>query len=260
MGFSLPFFLAVVFIKKSTTTSKLEPIKIKDWYKIILIAFGGYYLSSVFDFWGLEYVTASLERLILFIYPTLVVLISLLFYKRKFTKIILMALFFAYAGIGLVLSGENLTGNTNLFKGTILIFGAAITYASYLVGSEFMIEKFGNIRYTSIVMSIACVCILIHFFLFTTFSIKDLTIDILIKSFIMALFCTVIPAFLISEGIKKIGSANAAIIASVGPVSTIFLANYILDEHIKSIQIVGTFLVLVGVVLISLFGKKPSSS
>lgn len=255
MGFSLPFFLLIAFFRLKKPNSSESHLDRKDQFTIIGLALFGYYLSSVFDFWGLEYVSASVERLILFIYPTLVVVISLVIYKRRISKIIIIALLFAYTGIALVLGFEN--EQTHHLKGSILIILAAITYASYLVGSEYMIQKLGNVLYTSIVMSLACIFVLIDYFIRGSISILSLPVTILAQALCMAIFCTVIPSFLISEGIKKIGSANAAVVASIGPISTLFLANYFLGETITNIQLLGTVLVLVGVMLISIFGKKP---
>jgi drug/metabolite transporter (DMT)-like permease len=257
MGFSLPFFLIVAFLSSNKVNSGNSlPVSKFEYFQIVLLAFGGYYLSSVFDFWGLEFVSASLERLILFVYPTFVVLISAFIYKKKITKVTLLALLLAYAGIFLVLSAENLANNSNMAIGVILVFAAAFTYACYLAGSETMINKLGNARYTSLVMSLACIFVLGHYVVRVGFEWPQLSALVVWQGLAMAVFCTVIPAFLISNGIKHIGSANAAIIASVGPVSTIFLANYFLGEKIEPIQAVGTVFVLAGVILVSLKGRK----
>ena len=254
MGFSLPFFL-IISAYKHYSSVKEEPLSNTDWFRVFCLGVGGYYLSSVFDFWGLEYVTASLERLILFIYPTMVVLISLVVFRKKANKVVVWSLVLAYSGISIVLWGEDVGVNQDMSKGSILIFFAAITYAGYLVGSEKMIHKLGNARYTSLVMSIASVCVILHFAL--THSIYDFNLPtiVFIQAIIMAIFCTVIPAFLISYGIKSIGASNAAIIASIGPVSTIFLAHYFLGETIEDIQVIGTFFVIAGVVLTSIYGN-----
>lgn len=255
MGFSLPFFLAIAFYHQRKTHELNNKLLPNDWLMILGLGFGGYYLSSVFDFWGLEYVTASLERLILFIYPTIVVLLSLIVFRRRLNKTLVFSLMLAYLGIAIVLFGEQLNENVDVIKGVILIFLAAFTYACYLVGSEKMIFRLGNAQYTSVVMSIACACVLIHFFVLNDLDTLNLSPSILYKALFMAIFCTVIPSFLISEGIKRIGASNASVIASIGPVSTIFLARYFLEEKIEPIQILGTFFVIAGVLVTSLYGK-----
>lgn len=260
MGFSLPFFLIIALSRTRGDHHSRASITSKDWKYILILGVGGYYLSSVFDFWGLEYITASLERLILFIYPTIVVFISFIIYKRKVTNVMISALALAYIGILTVMFDEDISRNSQTAIGSILILMAAITYASYLVGSEHMIKKLGNARYTSIVMSVASICVILHFFAINSFEdIFHISSSTLYKSLAMSVFCTVIPAFLVSEGIRKIGSSHAAIIASIGPVSTIFLAHYFLEERISSIQIIGTILVLGGVILISTSSRQDQT-
>lgn len=259
MGFSLPFFLAIAFYKHRQQDSQ-KAVALNDWLSIAALGIGGYYLSSVFDFWGLEYVTASLERLILFAYPTLVVLISAVVFRKKITKVLAWSLLLAYVGIFLVLLGERIVLNEHIMHGSVLIFMAAITYASYLVGSERMIYRLGNLRYTSLVMSIACICVVFHFL--AVHKVSDLYISgsVLLKGACMAFFCTVIPSFLIAQGIKMIGASSAAIIASIGPICTLFLARYFLGERIEDIQILGTLIVVAGVALTSIYSKREAKT
>lgn len=257
MGFSLPFFLAIAFYKHQKS-NEAQPISLKDWLSVLALGIGGYYVSSVLDFWGLEYVTASLERLILFTYPTLVVLISAMVLRKKITKVVFSALLVTYVGIVVVLLGEHIVINEHVMLGAVLVFMAAITYAIYLVGSERMIFKLGNIRYTSIVMSIACICVVFHFL--AVHEVADLYISssVIGKGACMALFCTVVPSFLIAQGIKIIGASSASIIASIGPICTLFLAWYFLGERIENIQILGTIIVVAGVALTSIYSKREA--
>ncbi len=252
MGLSLPFYLVLLFfIPKQPSDLRVIDVSI-----VFALGILGYYLSSVFDFMGLQYVTASMERLILFIYPTIVVVLSAIFLKIKITKIQVLALTLTYSGMFIVFrDGHNAQG-PDLIQGAILIFLAAFTYACYLIGTGYMIPKFGSVLYTCYVMIIAAIAVIVHFLATNPISSLDLPMQVWIYGVIMAVFATVIPSFLISEGIKMIGAGNASIIAAVGPVSTIVLAYLFLNESVSLTEGIGTILVLAGVLLVSLNSTK----
>ncbi len=254
MGFSLPFFLIIAFFSKPTVEG--SDFKPKDFWGLIVLGLLGYYLSSIFDFAGLQYVTASLERLILFIYPTLVVIISAIFLKKKIVPIVYIALLLTYIGIFIVFYPELNQMPANLILGSILIFAAALTYAFYLIGSGSLIPKFGVVIYTCYVMSIASIAVLIHFIITTDLKKLHLSQTVLIYGALMAVFCTVLPSFLISYGIKLIGAGRSAIIGSVGPVSTLIMAYFFLGERITPVQLIGTTFVVLGVLVVSISSKK----
>lgn len=259
MLFSLPFFLLIAFLfhKRSANVQHLQPISKKDWISIISLGIVGYYLASYFDFIGLQYITASLERLILFVYPTLVVLISALLYQKKITKEQWIALFLTYIGIACAFSDQTtLMQNENIWLGASLVFISALTYAIYLIGSGQLLPRIGTARYTSYVMTIACIAVLVHYIIANPFNLLNFPLPVYGLAFLMAIFSTVTPAFLVSEGIRIIGSSNASIIGSVGPISTIILAYIFLGERIGEWQIFGTFLVIGGVSIIALQKKK----
>jgi drug/metabolite transporter (DMT)-like permease len=200
-----------------------------------------------------------MERLILFIYPTLVVLMSSLIYKQKIQRYQWLALIITYAGLLLAFRSEvNFSQNENpdFMLGSVLIFLCAITYAIYIVGSGRLIPVIGAAKFNSYAMSFAATGVLVHFFIVSDTSLFDFSFDVYAYSFIMAIIATVIPTYLISEGIKRVGSDNAAIIGSIGPVSTILQAYMLLGEPIAALQLVGTMLILVGVLLISKKGKQ----
>ena len=214
----------------------------------------GYYISSLLDFLGLQFISAGIERLILFIYPTLVLLMSSLIYKEKISPLQWLAVAITYVGLSLAFLGEvnfNSSHHTHDFYiGAIMIFACAITYAIYIVGSGRIIPLVGAAKFNSYAMSFACVGVLIHFFVTRNQSLLHLSTQVYTYSFLMAILSTVIPSYLIAEGIKRIGSDNAAIVGSVGPVSTIIQANIFLYEPILAMQIAGTVLILSGVLLI----------
>lgn len=250
MLFSLPFYLVTAFV----LSNKQGNVKFtsKDWWLIIFLGVIGYYLSSLFDFTGLQYVSAGIERLILFLYPTFVVLINACMFGQAVTRTQKIALILTYIGIGIAYFGElNITSaGDNFFLGSLLIFLCAVTYASYLVGSGRLIPKLGASKFTAYVMLTATAGVLVHFFAASGYSTLVLTKELTIYAILLAVVATVIPSFLIAYGMKTIGANNTAIVTSVGPVSTILQAHWILEEHIFTEQIIGTILVIIGVLLI----------
>jgi drug/metabolite transporter (DMT)-like permease len=251
MLFSLPFFL----ISAGLTSARSGNVRFTptQWAGVALIGCLGYYISSLLDFLGLQYVSAGIERLILFIYPTMVLLMSSFIFKEKIKRIQWLAVAITYAGLMMAFIGEVTlphADNPNFYLGSILIFACAITYAMYIVGSGRMIPGIGSAKFNSYAMSFACIAVLIHFFVISDASLTNLDLKVYLYSAAMAIFSTVIPSFLVTAGIKRIGSDNAAIVGSVGPVSTILQAYIFLAEPVFGLQIVGTAFILVGVLLI----------
>ena len=251
MIFSLPFFLVSAYI----ASSKVGNVRFTwgQWLNIALLGCLGYYISSLLDFIGLKYVSAGIERLILFVYPTMVLLISSIVFKIRITATQWIAVGITYAGLFLAFFGEvNLEADYDgdFLFGSMMIFGCALTYASYLVGSGRIIPAVGASKFNSYAMSFACIAVLSHYMVTSDQSLLHLDPSVYYYSASMALFSTVIPSYLISEGIKRIGPGNASIIGSVGPVSTIIQANIFLHEPVFALQIAGTILVLTGVLLI----------
>jgi len=247
MAFSFPVFLIVgfwAFQKKSNQTNQLTQ---SDWLWSVAMGLCGYYVASLFDFMGLQYISASFERIILYLYPTLVLLISYFFFQSKIKKIHVIALLLTYVGVGIAFY-ENLqtTEGEDITKGTILVFCAALTYAGYLVGSGRLLPKIGTFRYNSISMSAACLGVFIHNIGLHGFNLLEFALPVYWISLAMALVATVIPSFMMAEGIRVIGSSNAAIIGSIGPISTIGMAYLFLDERLGWLQWVGTIFVIAG--------------
>ncbi len=249
MGFSLPFFMVVPFV--FATKSQTQSIPKSDWIKLIALGILGYYVASIFDFWGLKYITAGLERLILFVYPTLVVIISYFIYKTKIGSTAVWALVSTYFGILIIFSDINLTQNIDIQKGSFFIFVSAFAYAAYLVGSGSLITKMGSILFNSYAMIASCIAVMVHFAIAQPSNIFQLDIQTYSFALFIAIFCTVIPTFLVAEGMRLIGAGKASIIASIGPCATIFLGYIFLNEAITWIEILGTVFVLGGVVMIS---------
>jgi drug/metabolite transporter (DMT)-like permease len=252
MLFALPFFVISAMVSSSQSDNK--KFTLRQWVYIAVIGCLGYYVSSLLDFLGLQYVSAGIERLILFIYPTMVLLISALIFKVKINLYQWAAVCITYFGLLLAFLGEvNLEGthSPDFYLGAFLIFACAITYALYIVGSGRIIPQVGAAKFNSYAMSFACIGVFLHYLFTSDQSLIEVSSTAYVYSACMALLSTVIPSYLVAEGIKRIGSGNAAIVGSVGPVSTIIQANIFLYEPILALQIAGTILILAGVLIIS---------
>ena len=256
MMFSLPFYLGIaIYISRQSSNYRLTR---QDYQQLFILGIIGYYLSSYLDFKGLEYITASLERLILFIYPTIVVLIGYFFYKEKISRSQIIALILTYIGIAVVFIGNVEIGSQeDLVIGSVLIVLCSIFFAVYMVGSGQILPRVGTWRFTSYALTISSVAVIIHYFIENRgVGNFNYPLSVFGYGFLMATISTVIPTLLISEAIRRVGASNVAIIASVGPISTITLAWVFLDERLAVTQILGGVLVLAGVVFISVSRKK----
>lgn len=252
MVFSLPFFVISAFISSSKSDNiRFTP---RQWLYVAAIGCLGYYISSLLDFLGLQFVSAGIERLILFIYPTLVLLIGAVMFGEKIRSYQWAAVAVTYIGLAIAFFGEiafHKHDDPGFYFGAVLIFLCAFTYASYIVLSGKMISLVGASKFNSYAMTFACIAVLLHYYVISTQSMFHLETSVYVYSFLMALFSTVIPSYLVTEGIKRIGAENAAIISSIGPVSTIAQAAIFLGESVFVLQITGTILVLAGVFLVS---------
>ena len=248
MLFSLPFYLVLMVVYKK---KEKEIIKKKDYLWIFFFGFIGYYLASYFDFLGLQYIKASLERIILFVYPTLVLLLSRLIFKTKINSKQVVAIILTYLGVLITFWGEVDLKGDEVVLGGFLIFLSALTYASYLVGSGWLIPKFGVVLFTSYAMIISTVCVIIHYLIIDRTNILIYNSEVYFLAFIMAVVSTLIPSFLVSAAIKKINAQNFSIIGSIGPISTILLACFFLGESLSYLQIIGTIVVIAGIFFVS---------
>ncbi len=253
MAFSVPFFI-VVAIWVNGRNSK--PLQRQDWLAVLGLGLLGYYLSSYLDFLGLQYITASLERLILFLYPTLTVILSAFIYKQAIGRKVIVAMLLSYAGILLVFKHDINMSQGDVVLGASLVFASALCYSIYLVGAGHAISRIGATRFTAYAMVVASVASLLQFGITHPLSTLDLPIRVYWLSITMAIFSTVLPVFLLSYAIRRIGSSSSSLIGSMGPVVTIALAYVFLNEEISLLQIAGTILVLAGVLTISLNSKQ----
>lgn len=253
MVFSLPFFLiAVLWLQRGAPAA---PISRRDAWTILLLGFLGYYAASFLDFVALQYISAGLSRLVLFLYPTLVVLLSWLFLRKRSGLREVLALSLSYVGLALVLAGDIGTPGRHLVLGVALAFSSAVSYAVYLVIGSDVIRRVGSMRFTAYALSIASVLCIVQFLVLRPLSALELPMPVYWLSIAMGVGCTVIPTFMTSEALKRVGANQTAITGLLGPTTTIVLGWLGLDERMTGIQVFGTLLVLAGVLLVTL---KPA--
>ena len=243
MSFALPFFIVIALSRRPQSV----PSK-KDYLWVIGLGLLGYYLASYLDFMGLQFIKASLERLILFIYPTLVVLISYFLFRKKISKRQTIGIAVTYLGIVVIFGTElQLSDQRDVATGGLLVFLSAVTYASYIVGSGWLIPKFGSTVFTAYAMIVSCSAVIIHYIIASPSDLFNFQREVYVIGFLMAFFATVVPSFLISYAIKNLGANNFSIFGSLGPASTIGLAYIFLDERISILQMIGAIVILFGI-------------
>jgi len=255
MLFALPVFVVAALWVQRGQAQRLEW---RQWAAVLFLGLVGYYLASLFDFMGLQYVSAGLERLVLFLYPTLVVLITRFRYHRPISRREMGALALSYIGIAFVFVHDLRVEGGNVPLGTALVFLSASAYAIYLVGTGEVVRRIGTLRFTAYVMSVSCAAVLTQFLLsHPPAQLLHEPRPVYGYALAMALLSTVMPAFLLSAGIRVVGARTASMIGVVGPVTTIALAAVFLGEPISAVQLFGAALVLVGVVAVSMRPRRP---
>jgi drug/metabolite transporter (DMT)-like permease len=247
MIFALPFF-AVIALWKARTEA---PLSGKEKTQIVVLGLLGYYLSSFLDFLGLQYISAGLERLILFLTPSFVLLISVFLLKKKITVLEWSALGISYMGTVLVFVHDARIGGANVMFGGLFVLGSALSYASYLLLSGELVKRVGAMRLVAYAMCVSSVACILQFFILRPTSMLVQPVQVYGLSMINAFFCTVLPVFLTMTAVQRIGATTASQAGMIGPVSILFLAALILGEPITGIQIAGTVLVLCGIYLLS---------
>jgi drug/metabolite transporter (DMT)-like permease len=246
MLFAMPFYLGVAAYL-SRNGARLTA---RDLLKIAAFGLVGYYAASLLDFAGLALISVDLERLVLYTYPLIVILLSALAFGRPITRRDVLAFGVAYLGLALVVLDERTKAGAgrDWIDGVLLVLLSALAYAVYLVGSQKIIGRLGAKRYTALAMLAATGGALLHFGLSEPVSrLLEQPVAVYGYGFALAIFSTVLPSFLTSEGIARIGAAKTAIIGALGPIATMLMAWLLLREAITAIQLAGTALVLFGV-------------
>jgi drug/metabolite transporter (DMT)-like permease len=219
----------------------------RDWLGILGLGFSGYYLASYLDFLGLEYISASLERLILYLNPTLVLVLGYLLYGRQITRRQGLGMAISYAGVLLVYGHEASLQGQDAALGSALVLASAISYALYLSYSGQMVQRLGALRLAGWATSVACVLCVGQFVLLRPLSAALVAEPVLWLSLLNATACTAVPVVLVMMAIERIGSGLTAQMGMVGPMSTLLMGVVFLDEPFNLWIVGGTVLVLTGV-------------
>ena len=247
MLFALPVFMAIAWWA-SRGQARLAR---KDWVAIALLGFSGYYLASFLDFLGLAYISASLERLILYLNPTIVMLLGLVLFKRRTTRTQLVGMAISYCGVVLVFGHEITLEGKDAVLGALLVFSSAISYALYLVYSGEMVKRIGSLRLVGLASTVACVCCLLQFVLLRPLSAALVAPEVIWLSLLNASVCTVLPVLLIMLAIERIGASMTAQVGMLGAMATILMGIVILGEPFTLWVAGGTALVITGIFVFS---------
>lgn len=259
MAFSLPFFVVLGVLAGRRAS---QPMARADWLWMLGLGFFGYYLASYLDFLGLKYISAGLERLILFSYPTIVIVLSALFLAKPITRRTLVALGLCYLGIGLAVGHDlSMAGETReVMLGSLLVFGSALSYALYLMGNGVVVGRLGSMRVTAIATAIACVLCIAQFVLMRPLTALVQPWQVYGLSLAMAVFATVAPVWFVSEAIRRLGAGPVSLTGMLGPVVTIGLGWLMLDERIGLAQTVGAVMVIGGVLVMARWPRKATGA
>ncbi len=250
MLFALPIFAVMAW-----WASRNKPnLTGHDWLGVLGLGFTGYYLASFLDFAGLAYISASLERLILYLNPTIVLLLGWLLYQKRMKSSQMWAMALSYAGILLVFGHElTLDGATgsNTALGAVLVFASAVSYAIYLSYSGEMVQRLGSLRLVGLATTVACLLCIGQFVLLRPISAMAVAPEVIWLSVLNATLCTALPVLAVMMAIERVGASLTAQTGMIGPMSTILMGVFILGEPLNAWIIAGTVLVLGGVYLVS---------
>jgi drug/metabolite transporter (DMT)-like permease len=254
MLFALPLFLAMAW----WAGRGKPPLSRRDWWGVVGLGFCGYYLSSYLDFAGLQYITASLERLILYLNPTLVVLLGWALYGRGVRGGQAVGMLISYCGVVLVFGREANLQGAHVTLGAALVFLSAVSYAIYLVYSGEMVRRLGALRLVGLATTVACLCCLLQFALLRPLGAAVVAPEVIWLSVLNATLCTAAPVVMVMMAIERIGAGMAAQAGMVGPLSTILMGVWILGEPFTVWVAAGTALVLAGIFLFTRLAQRPA--
>ena len=243
MLFALPIFAMMAW----WASRGKAPLRTKDWLGVFWLGFTGYYLASFLDFAGLAYISASLERLILYLNPTLVLLLGLALYRRRISRPQIIGMAISYAGIAVVFGHEMSLQGSGAAWGALLVFLSAVSYAFYLVYSGEMVKRLGSLRLVGLATTVACLCCLLQFAVLRPMSAANVAPEVIWLSILNATLCTALPVLLVMMAIERLGAGMAAQIGMVGPLSTILMGVVILGEPFTAWVAAGTVLVIAGI-------------
>ncbi len=256
MLFALPIFAVMAWwaTYRQGGTRKL-PLTRRDWLGVLGLGVSGYYLASFLDFAGLAYISASLERLILYLNPTLVLVLGWVLYRRRITRFQAMGMAVSYLGVVLVFGHEIQLEGAQAAWGALLVFLSAVSYAIYLVYSGELVQRLGSMRLVGLATTVACLLCILQFVLLRPLSAAAVAPQVLWLSVLNATLCTAAPVLMVMMAIERIGSSLAAQTGMVGPMSTILMGVLILDEPFTAWVAVGTTLVIAGIFVFTRLGR-----
>ena len=258
MALAVPFYIVILsyLLFKRKNQQDVPPLSKVLLLQVLGLGFLGYYLASLLDLLGLEYITAQLERLTLFTYPFMVAIIGYFIFKQPLTRRLIASLLISYIGLWVVMGQElQITGN-NVFLGTALVMGSALSFSFYVLLSKSMIKKLGSLLFTALAMTASSLLVFTHGAIQVNFSTLLITPEAWGWLILLAIFSTVLPSFMMSEAIQRIGPTQTGIMGTLGPIFTIILAVYLLNEPISLTMAFGMLMVMCGVAV--LFFKKPT--
>ena len=251
MLFALPIFAAMAW----WASRGKPPLTRSDWLGVLGLGFTGYYLASFLDFAGLAYISASLERLILYLNPTLVMLLGWAIYQRKIKPMQMLGMGISYCGVALVFGHELVEQGTgarsNAAWGALLVFLSAISYAIYLIYSGELVKRLGALRLVGLATTVACLLCIAQFVVLRPLSAALVAPEVLWLSLLNATACTAVPVLMVMMAIERIGSGLTAQTGMVGPMSTILMGVVILGEPFTAWVAAGSALVIAGIFVFS---------
>jgi drug/metabolite transporter (DMT)-like permease len=247
MLFALPIFALMAW----WASRGKPPLTRRDGLGILGLGFTGYYLASFLDFAGLSYISASLERLILYLNPTLVLLLGLVLYKRQITRPQVVGMLISYGGILLVFGHEIQLEGAHAALGALLVFLSAVSYAVYLSFSGELVQRLGSLRLVGLATTVACLLCLVQFVVLRPLSAALVAPEVLWLSLLNATLCTAVPVVLVMMAIERIGASMASQAGMIGPISTILMGVFILGEPFTLWMAGGSVLVILGVFVFS---------
>jgi len=251
MLLALPLFLGLLLWTSRRAQPAPVPLTRRDWIGVGWLGFTGYYAASFLDFWGLQYISASLERLILYLNPTLVLLLGWALFRRPIAARQVVAMALSYAGVLLVFGHEVRLDGKNTALGAALVLASAISYAVYLVYSGQLVQRLGAMRLVGLATTVACVLCLLQFALLRPWSAAWVPLPVLGLSALNAVLCTFAPVLMVMMAIERIGASLTAQVGMIGPLSTLVLGALVLGEPLNGWVLTGTALVLAGVLWVS---------
>ena len=243
MLFALPIFAVMAW----WASRGKPPLTRKDWLGVLWLGVTGYYLASFLDFAGLAYISASLERLILYLNPTLVMLLGLVLYQRRVKAVQIIGMAISYGGVALVFGHEITLMGADAAWGAVLVFLSAVSYAVYLVYSGEMVKRLGALRLVGLATTVACLCCLLQFVVLRPMSAAAVAPEVIWLSVLNAIVCTAVPVLLVMMAIERIGPSLVAQTGLIGPISTILMGVLILGEPFTAWVAAGSVLVIAGI-------------